>query len=364
MKTAKPPRKPALQTGTASDSLFLPNLCGVRMVFVVVMVAELFAIVLALAPLRVTIEGYWFSLAMISMFVQWSALASCAVLCLARPWLAGLTNQQVTITSFSLILLVVTLISEIAFWSLYADDAINYSHLSFLLRNLFICTIISGLVLRYFYVQHQWRRQVKTESQARLQALQSRIRPHFLFNSMNTIASLTRSDPARAEMAVEDLAELFRVSLGDARSKYAMTDELSLCRRYLDIESLRLGNRLRVEWQVDALPDDALVPPLLIQPLLENAIYHGIESLTGGGVIRVVGRRSGRKLEIDITNPFPGKEPQQHHKGNQLAMQNIRERLDALYEGKGKLENGVHGDEYRVTIQIPYRREQDEDSDR
>lgn len=352
------------QESTALEQLFIPNLCGIRMVFVVVMIAELFAIVLALAPMRVSLEGYWYSLAMISLFVQWCALASCAVLCLVRPWLAKQDNRRVAIISFSLTLLIVGLVSEAAYWSIFSADFLSFNHWQFLFRNLFMAAIISGLVLRYFFMQHQWRQRVKTESQARLQALQSRIRPHFLFNSMNTIASLTRSDPARAELAVEDLADLFRISLGDARSHYELADEISLCRRYLGIESLRLGDRLNIEWAIEDLPEDALVPPLLIQPLLENAIYHGIESMTGGGTITVKGQRDGRKLAIVISNPFPGKEPQQHQKGNQVAMKNIRERLHAVYDQKGRLETGLENNEYRVTIHIPYRRKNDEDTDR
>lgn len=365
MTKGKPPVDKITQRNAGEiDTLFLPDLCGMRMVFVVVMIAELFAIVLALAPMRISFEGYWYSLAMISLFVQWTALSSSAVLCLVRPWLVGLSNRQVAMTSFGLVLLIVALISEVAFWAVYASDGPTDDHWRYLFRNLFITAIISGLVLRYFYMQHQWRQRVKTESQARLQALQSRIRPHFLFNSMNTIASLTRSDPAQAELAVEDLADLFRVSLGDGRSRYQLDDELSLCRRYLAIEALRLGERLNVDWDIDALPEDALVPPLLLQPLLENAIYHGIESLTGGGTIKVTGQRYGRKLSIEIRNPFPGKEPQQHQRGNKVAMQNIRERLQAVYEQHGKLETKLQDDNYIVTINIPYQRENDEDPDR
>ena len=352
------------KTNPQLDSLFIPDLCGMRMVFVVVMVAELFAIVLALAPVSLSLQGYWLKLALISLFVQWAALASSGVLCLVRPYLVGMSNRHVAISSFGLILLVVAVISEVAYWTLYYPDAFANAHWHFLFRNLVITAIISGLVLRYFYMSQQWRHRIKTESEARLQALQSRIRPHFLFNSMNTIASLTRSNPSKAEQAVEDLAELFRISLGDARSRYSMADELTLCKRYLDIEGLRLDDRLRVEWDTDALPEDARVPPLLLQPLLENAIYHGIETLPGGGVIKVIGKRHGGKLTIEINNPFPNREPQQHHKGNQLALANIRERLQAVYDQRGKLETSLVGDEYQVKVHIPYWRKEDEDTDR
>ncbi|MDH5407797.1 MAG: histidine kinase [Gammaproteobacteria bacterium] len=352
------------ETNQRLEHLFIPDLCNMRMVFVVVMVAELFAIVLALATVSLTVQGYLLKLALISLFVQWAALGSSGVLCIVRPYLVGMSNRHISIASFSLILLVVALISEMAYWALYYPDSYANEHWHFLFRNLVITVIVSGLVLRYFYMQHQWRQRIKTESQARLQALQSRIRPHFLFNSMNTIASLTRTNPGKAEQAVEDLAELFRISLGDARSRYAMADELLLCKRYLGIEGLRLDDRLKVEWDTDALPEDARVPPLLLQPLLENAIYHGIETLPGGGTIKILGQRNGRKLNIKISNPFPGNEPQQHQKGNKIAMNNIRERLQAVYDQHGKLETELVGNEYQVTVYIPYWRKEDEDTDR
>jgi two-component system, LytTR family, sensor histidine kinase AlgZ len=145
-------------------------------------------------------------------------------------------------------------------------------------------------MLRYFWVAAQWRRNVEAEARSRIRALQARIRPHFLFNSMNTIAALTRSDPARAEEAVEDLADLFRASLSDATSTVTLKEELELSRIYQRIEQHRLGDRLAVEWRIKALPLRARIPALSVQPLLENAIYHGIEQLAGGGTVVVEGR--------------------------------------------------------------------------
>lgn len=349
-----------------TEELFLPNFCGMHVVFVVVLIAQLCAIVLALAPMNVSAEGRWYNLAMISLFVQWAALSCSGVLCLIRPYLDRFTNREVGLISFSLILLVIAILSEAAYWLVYHPDPFGgaNAHWQFLLRNLLIGAIIAGLVLRYFYVQQQWRARVKTESQSRLQALQSRIRPHFLFNSMNTIASLTRSDPKQAEIAVENLADLFRVSLGDARSSYNLQDEIELCRRYLEIEALRLGDRLKLDWQVETLPMDAQVPPLLIQPLLENAVYHGIESISGGGNIVIKGERNGRYLMITIENPIPTSNPQQRHKGNRLALGNIRERLQAVYENQGKLMTSENDGQYTVSIHFPYKKHDDEDPDR
>lgn len=349
-----------------ADELFLPDFCGMRVVFAVVLIAQLCAIVLALAPMNVSAEGRWYNLAMISLFVQWAALSCSGVLCLSRPWLGGFTPREVALISYSLILLVIALISEGAYWLIYHPDPFDggQGHWGFLLRNLLIGAIIAGLVLRYFYVQQQWRARVKTESQSRLQALQSRIRPHFLFNSMNTIASLTRSDPAQAEVAVENLADLFRISLGEAHASYSLEEELELCRRYLEIEALRLGARLQLEWQLDMLPRDARVPPLLLQPLLENAVYHGIEGLSEGGVIRILGERNEGDLVIKVSNPVPPTTSRFQTRGNQLALGNIRERLQAVYAKRGRLLTEQSDGHYTVSIYFPYKKHDDEDTDR
>jgi len=172
---------------------------------------------------------------------------------------------------------------------------------------------------------------------------------------MNTIASLTRSNPEKAEMAVENLADLFRVSLSDARKQVRLEEELELCRRYLEIEQLRLGKRLNVEWDLN-IPDDALVPALLLQPLLENAIYHGVESQTKGGSIKIIGNEENKKITFTLTNLLPEKNAQQRQQGNQLAQENVRERLSALYGDNGTLQINEADNLYQVILQFPYER--------
>ncbi|HEB55384.1 MAG TPA: sensor histidine kinase [Gammaproteobacteria bacterium] len=344
------------------DSLFLPDFCAIRMVFVVVMVAELAAFVLALAPLNLSLTERLSNLGTISFFVQWCALAASALLCLSRPWLRGHSTALISVFSFSIILGVITLVSEGAWYffqrPFFGTD--EYWHMHFMLRNLFIGIIITGPLLRYFYIQHQWRLRIRTESQARLQALQARIRPHFLFNSMNTIASLTRSQPDKAEMATENLADLFRASLLDAKQYQTLEEEFKLCQRYLEIEALRLGERLQVNWQVDSLPRSALIPPLLLQPLLENAIYHGIEPLTEGGVIEIRGEMNNNQLHIKIENPVPRQGMLVHSDGHHIALDNIRERLHTLYGTRAGLETELSEQQYRTQLFFPYIKNQDE----
>lgn len=340
------------------DKLFLPNLCGIRAVFFVVLIAELFAFFLALAPMNIPATQRWHQLGLISLFVQWCALASCSILCLFRPYLARFSNIKAGIFSYIIILSVIAIITELTYYFIYEKSSELYPfnwHLQFFLRNLAIGAILTGPILRYFYIQNQWRRNVRAETEARVQALQSRIRPHFLFNSMNTIASLTRSNPEKAEMAVENLADLFRVSLSDARKQVPLEEEIELCHRYIEIEQLRLGDRLDVKWDLDT-PKNAMVPALLLQPILENAIYHGIESQTDGGSIQIIGKLEGKQIEFTITNSLPDENSTQRQHGNHLAQENVRERLNALYAKRGKLDISENDDNYQVTLQFPYEK--------
>lgn len=349
--------KPRLSSPTPDqDSLFLPDFCGIRMVFLIVIIAELAAIVIALAPLETSLTERWARLGLISLFVQWCALTSCAVLCLLRRHLGRLPVWKASLYSYLLILLIITLVSEGAYWLIHYPGGMNTLwHSKFLARNLLIGLIITGPLLRYFYVQHQWRRQVRAESESRLQALQSRIRPHFLFNSMNTIISLIRQKPEQAEQVVENLADLFRASISDARQRVTLAEELELCERYLQIEQLRLGDRLKVHWQVAELPDDAQVPALLLQPLIENAIYHGIEPRTEGGTIEVEGVVDRQQLRVTIRNPLPEVVSSRPFRpGNQLALQNIRDRLAAGFDGPTQLELDEDDRRYKVCLSFPY----------
>ena len=201
------------------------------------------------------------------------------------------------------VLLVITVVSEAVYLlgAYFLQDAGNQpeswfpsNHWFFLSRNLAVGTLITGLALRYFYVSHQWQRNVRRQAEARNIALQARIRPHFLFNSMNTIAALTRTNPEAAEASVLDLADLFRASLNDSREMVELAQEIDITRRYERMEKQRLGDRLTVRWQLQDLPMHARIPSLTLQPLVENAIYHGVEPLPDAGTVEIEGRRKGR----------------------------------------------------------------------
>ena len=207
--------------------------------------------------------------------------------------------------------------------------------------------------MRYLYVSSEWRRSIVLEAQARISALQALIRPHFLFNSMNTIASLTRTDPRQAEEAVEDLSDLLRANLGGSGNRTTLKEELEVAAIYQRIEKLRLGDRLTVRWDVADLPMRALMPSLTIQPLLENAIYHGIELLPNGGEVTVSGNHDDKYLEIAISNPVAEGEKRAKI-GNKMALSNIRQRFELAYGTRAtvELEDGVSS--YAVRLRFPY----------
>lgn len=344
-------------TDRQDAQFFLPDFSSLTALLVVVIIGELLAMILTLSPLRPDADR-WQTLSLLSLFIQWLGLSSAALLSLLRRPLSRLHDTQAGLACYAILLLNTLLFTEIAYQAIVRyrliEEAGGVDHLGFLLRTVAIGAIIHALALRYFYVAHKWRSQVRAEAQARLQALQARIRPHFLFNTMNTIASLIRDQPAQAEEAVEDLSDLMRMNLRDQGQFIPLAEELELCHRYLHIEKLRLGDRLQVEWTLAVEADALTVPPLLIQPLLENAIYHGIEPSARGGRLRVASALTKDGIEIRIENPLPvpetGGSPRS---GNRMALDNIRQRLALAYGEQARLTVHNRDGLFQVIITLP-----------
>ncbi len=284
-----------------------------------------------------------------SLFVQWVALLGTGLLCLLRRWMRGLSDRVAGLLAWLLLQLLTLIFALLVLVVLGSQGDVD-----FVLRALGISAIVSALVLRYLYIQHMWRGQVEAESKARFQALQSRIRPHFLFNSMNTIASLTRSKPEQAEEVVQDLSDLFRASLSDQKRHSTLGEELELCQGYLRIEERRLGGRLQVNWDLQELPEQAALPRLIIQPLLENAVYHGIEPATEAGVITITGRYRRKQVNISIRNSVPSVGLKSPREGNKMAMDNIRQRLQGFFHSDASLVITNVDGEHQVRLVFPY----------
>ena len=342
------------QADPNETQVYLPDFCAAGTLFIILLVAELVAIVLTLASHAA--EGqFLLSLSKTSFFVLWLALLGTAMMCKLRGWLERAGKTRAFVLSFLLLVALSLIIAELA-WQLplrlVGINVINGTHGDFLLRTLAISAIFIALAMRYLYISSEWRRSIVLEAQARISALQALIRPHFLFNSMNTIASLTRSDPRQAEEAVEDLSDLLRASLSGTRDRTSIKEELEVAAIYQRIEKLRLGDRLNIRWDIAELPMRARIPSLTIQPLIENAIYHGIELLPDGGDVVVSGKREGRYLQIAVSNPVaPGKSRGKN--GNKMAMANIRQRFELAYGSRASVDVDDTDDRYTVTLRFP-----------
>jgi len=331
------------------ERAFLPNFCAIRMVFAVVVSAELLAIVLTLGAFPAA-ELFWSELSLRSLYIQWVALSVAGLYCALRGPLSRLSHAMAGTIAWVLILVVTATVYAIA-WALGLPTGTSIA--ASLPHHLGIAGITGAVLLRYLYEQHRERQRELAESRARLQALQARIRPHFLFNSMNTIASLTRVDPDLAEQVVQDLSDLFRATLSNAHELSTLGKEFELAEGYLRIEGQRLGERLRVNWDIDGLPLEARLPALLLQPLLENAVYHGVEPATDGGMVTISGRFRDGVVSLAVRNTLPDDGAQRQRPGNQMAQDNVRQRLEATYGAAGGMVVGLVDDCYQVRLHFP-----------
>jgi len=341
------------------ESHFLPNFCRGRAFFGIVVIAELLAIVITLIARRIS-ENLFQDLLLISLFVQWIALASAATLCAARRFLNTLPNRRALGFAYLLLLAVVLAVSEAAVWVLYFTGAVNsprpdwYAY--FHIQNFTVAAILNALALRYFLARHQLRQRSLSEARARLDAARARLRPHFLFNTMNIITSLIRSAPDKAEAAVVDMADLFRSMISDSESLVPVNHEIAFAQKYLDIEALRFDTRLQVDWAIGKFPRRAVMPVLTLQPLLENAIQHGIEPSPSGGTIGVRLWEDGETLHISVTNPVPRtKSKSAAAAGQERMLDNLRLRLASHYGEAARLDIQEDRDRFTATVSIPTR---------
>jgi two-component system sensor histidine kinase AlgZ len=320
-----------------------PDFRNLGVVLRTLVLVNLMAIVAALVRAH-TLGGAWNELLQISALVQPLLIVSLLVLMLLSGWLQRLAYRAAIVSVLVLVLALAVALYFAGGRELGLDAAA-------LQRGCLLTLLVTLIVLGYFDLRARALSPALTE--ARLQALQARIRPHFLFNSLNAVLSLIRENPRRAENALEDMAELFRVLMADNRELSPLSREVALCRQYLDLEALRLGERLQVEWHVDNMPGDALVPPLVLQPLLENAVYHGIEPRVAPGVISINIFRRRNQVHAVLRNPY--QENGSHHAGNRMALNNIRERLQLHFDVEATLSTRITADSYQVHIVMPYR---------
>ncbi len=331
------------------DVAVLPDFCSAASVFTLVVVAELVVVIDALAP---DARMHWRSFATATAFVVWLALLASLLLCRLSPLLVRWPRAFAWPLAWAALVGLVALASAIV---ARLDHALGTaltpaSGLRFVLDNTILTALLGAALLRYFYVLAEWRARLAAVARAQFDALQARIRPHFLYNSMNTVAALVRVDPDAAERTVEDLSELFRASLGADDKPSTLGAELGLMDRYLAIEQLRLGGRLEVQRDLGELPAGLEMPALLLQPLVENAVYHGIQPRREGGTLRIAGRRIAGAVEIEIANPLPDTAaPRRSGHG----LDSVRRRIAYHFGERGALETRRDGDVFRVIVRLP-----------
>lgn len=341
----------------SDDGGFLPDFCNGLTLLNVIVIAEMLAIVVTLVTRRISASMFE-DLFLISIFVQWIALSSAAAMCALRKYLNRLPNPRAFGMAYLLLLCITWVVGEAAVWILWLFGKTASPHPEwyayFHIQNLSVAAIVVALALRYLMARQQLRRRTQSEARAKAQALRARLRPHFLFNSMNIIASLTRSAPTKAEAAIEDMADLFRMMLGDDENLVPVRTEIALAKKYLNLEALRLDNRLNVDWDIGKVPLRAIMPILTLQPLLENAIQHGIEALPAGGTIGVRLWEENDNIAIRVTNPTPAGTPRPRKSGPST-LDDIRQRLASHYGDSAKLEIIEDNGRFTVTVTLPMR---------
>ncbi len=342
----------------ANTALFLPDFRSLKMLLAVFFLSELLAFLLTLATIHP--PHFLSDFFLHSLFILWIALPSIGILSAIRPLLQPLSHLLVGSLGFILIQLITFSISYFTL-TLLPQLSIIFPSLShaekytFYLRSSGISVVVSLAFLRYLYILTQWQQSIEANANAKLYALQARMRPHFLFNSLNSIASLTRINPALAETLTEDLAELLRASINlDQKLLVPLADELKLVELYLNIEKQRLDERLQIRWQLEKIPRSILLPPLSLQPLVENAVYYGIEPNPKGGEIIIAGTLTAKKLTLCISNSYQSVPHADSRHSNHIALTNLAARL------KGSLEEAVlqvsqTNNLYQVTLELPWK---------
>ncbi|TAN73885.1 MAG: sensor histidine kinase [Gallionella sp.] len=337
----------SIKQNTPSDAL--PNFRNLGVTLRILLISNglalLQAILLAGAPADVPLQ-----MMQIIMLLAPVLLAGLLLLWAAQPWLDRLAYRH-GVLAVNALVAILTLAAYSSGSGLYGGDGNYFDAARYVLFGAMVCNI----VLMYFRLRSRLLSHALHD--ARLQVLRARIRPHFLFNTLNAVLGIVRAQPKLAETALEDMADLFRMAMSDVQDFVLLRHEIQLCKQYIALEQLRMGERLHVDWQIQDIPNDALIPPLLLQPLLENAVYHGIEPLPQGGSIGIAVRRDGNELQIKVDNPRTPRGDDALHTGNKMALQNIRERLELLFDVEARYEVESGKDFYHVEITLPYMKE-------
>lgn len=327
--------------------LEIPNVCRNSNVLVIVVISQLMITIAWLSHFQ-NLE--WVSLGLWSLYGQWVILLSTFLLCYARKSISNYNYWLGCCLVIGICLMSLLLVEVVTLYWMTGFSSIDLDY-GRLFRLSLIVLLLSVGLLRFFEFLNTLEHRNKAEAQSRILALQSRIQPHFLFNSLNTISELTQTDSAQAEHAINALSMLFRASLENEHKRHSLESELTLCSRYVDLEHWRFGARLKINWSLHIeSPRAWSVPKLLIQPLVENAIVHG-QQADGSVEITIDARESNRHISIMVENSKSTCDSES--KGHGIALDNIRERLQVLYDDQQTFRVKDSAEVYSVLVRIP-----------
>ena len=312
-----------------------------------VLMTQLLAIVVTILLRQ---QDFLSRLGAVSLYLQWTVLLSVAILCLLRDKL-NRASGLIAISGATLCFFVPFVMTEV--FSHYLEGRFSLAVFDWqrFLSFSAVALILTLFVLRLFAITALIEQRNRAEMEMRMQALQSRIRPHFLFNSLNTIAELTATEPRQAEQAIDSLSQLFRAGLESNKRFHSLANELNLCKRYVELERWRLDQRLSIQWSTEiAEPEFHQVPRLILQPLIENAIVHGVRD-DGQIVVKIDLRETKRDLSLVIENSRGSAAP--FNDGHGIAVDNIRERLFVLYDDQQTFRVRETSDSYSVLMRFP-----------
>jgi two-component system sensor histidine kinase AlgZ len=342
-------------------TFFLPRFSQADVLLRLLIITNLLALFSALVPVGLSQSFSWEVLFIYSFFMNWVAVSFAIVADRLRPQLVKIPRIRaalvcLVIAEFIVMLYTVIVNQLLIFMHVISADPAQLWRS--VLHHFLLTLIAGGVFLHYLYMRERLVVRERAELSARLDTLQARIRPHFLFNSMNTLLSLIEIDSRRAGVVVEDLSALFRASL-QSTGEVSLYDEVVLCRRYLAIEALRLGDRLQVEWHI---PDEDIlkklkIPSLTLQPLLENAVVHGVEPSASPSLITVFIEWDSREIKVVVNNPIQLGKPVLSDRaatGNQMALKNIHDRLQARYGVTARLTTHRAQDFFTAYLSYPF----------
>lgn len=338
-----------------SSGVYPPSFCSWRMSVAIIAVTQLSVFLVGLGR----VHGFsWQWISVSSAYAQCLALFCAVAVCVCRAWLRRLSSRDAWLGAWVIAILAAISFSYVSavIGSVLGFGPGKQGTPGFMLKSTVAVGLVFTALLRYLFIRSQWQAEMAAQSEARVQALQARIRPHFLFNSLNTIASLIEAQPAMAERATEDLADLFRGSMRRADTIIPLSEELELAKKYLDMEQRRLGDRLQIDWTVEPFPDDVFVLPLILQPLLENAVTHGVQPFETSGLVKLYASSGPENIIITISNPkAPGSDYQAGDAGDHgMALENIRARLELAFSEGASLLTHEDKDRFYAVLTIPY----------